>query len=126
MRRAIIITVSLLLVSAFMLGIDCFLSGHDEKLELSDIQSGSRTLTQGGVFTWKLKCLKTGCGICGYESEIEDEILYVSISATYDPDKALPEDGDGFVTITVTAGTRVKSVYFRSGAEKQLLSELET
>ena len=122
MRRIIIMLVAFLVAFGVAAGTYHAYNYHDEKLEYTEITSRNHFLTEDGEYIGLYKCNLEGKHVSGYDFEIEDNILYITILANAGDAPNLAKEGEEFAVIQFDVGdAKIEKIYYRYGSHENLL-----
>lgn len=122
MKRAFIIAGALLVGLCIILGV-AYLYEHDEEEVLfDDISTKTRYITKGGEFVGTFSTELNGKSISGFDYEIEDDILYITVYQTAGTTEALKADKEGYVEIRIPNCGSIKEVYYVAGGDENKMT----
>lgn len=122
MKRALIIAGSLLVGLCIVLG-TAYLYEHDEEeISFEDITTKSRYVNSDGEFVGIFSTECNGRSVSGFNYEIEDDILYLTVYHTAGTAEALEADAEGYVEIRIPDCGSIKELYYVADGEENKMT----
>jgi len=127
MRRAVLVIVSLLLVTVVAVSVFLAFSNHKDELKYGDMLSTQvHTVTAGGdkMFQGMFKCKLKAKYICDYSYEFKDGTVYLTIYCSANKDKAIDVNAGGYASVRFKLNDFTDKVVYRACDEEKVILNL--